>query len=100
MSIKTATGNHDFTGSIDGVFYKGVSCTHHENKRLKAETDITIGGSCGYNSSKRNYEQEDYKTNWNGWSNVVTVPAGKEFSMVVTNSGDLENFAEVEVTIY
>lgn len=99
MSItKIATGNHDFSGTINGKTYKGESCTYHENKKLIAETDITIGGSCCY--SEKGYEQQDYKTNWNGWSNVVTVPAGKMFSMCVTYSGDLEYFAEVEVTIY
>jgi len=55
-----------------------------------AITDVCIGGCGG----------KDYKTQRNGWSEMVTVPAGKKFRANILDKGSIYDFAEIGVKIF
>jgi hypothetical protein len=96
MSNQIATGNHDATGKINGIFYKGQSVAGLQGKTLVATTDVTIGGCCVFRDKE--WIQESYQDGYGDWANVVTVPCGSMFSVDIINYGDLQNMAEVKVT--
>ena len=55
-----------------------------------AVTDVCTGGCGGKN----------YKTQWNGWSEMVVVPVGKKFRAKILYEGSIYDFAEIEVEIF
>lgn len=93
-----ATGNPDLSGMIDGTYHEGINCSQFEGKTLKADSDVYIGGSCAFDSESRSWIQKDYKDGYGDWTNVVKIPMGTNFTVKVTNQGDLRNVGEVQVT--
>ena len=78
--------------SVNGKSIKSYNFSDCGDNSVEATalTDVYVGGCGG----------KDYKTNLNGWSEMVVVPAGKKFRAKIVYEGSIYDFAEIEVEIF